>query len=93
MVSLLIAAGVIDIDTSQAEGTAPPSITLELIETMRTQSGPYRASETLDTADILHIGGVLYAGESVDGCGFHRLTGDIAASDTVRVKLLPVVLY
>ena len=31
---------------------------------MRTQSGPYRASETIDTADILHISGVLYAGES-----------------------------
>ena len=33
---------------------------------MRTQSGPYRASETLDTTDILHIGGVLYAGEPAD---------------------------
>ena len=30
---------------------------------MRTQSGPYRASETIDTSDVLHIGGVLYAGE------------------------------
>ena len=33
---------------------------------MGRQSGPYRASETLDTTDILHITGVLYAGEPAD---------------------------
>lgn len=32
---------------------------------MKGQSGPYRASETIDTTDVLHIGGVLYAGELV----------------------------
>lgn len=32
---------------------------------MKGQSGPYRASETIDTADVLHIGGVLYAGELI----------------------------
>jgi len=37
---------------------------------MRTQSAPYRATETIDTTDILHISGVLYAGELIDlhGC-------------------------
>ena len=51
---------------AQAEGTATQCIAVDLLETMRTQSGPYRASETIDTSDILHIGGVLYAGESTD---------------------------
>lgn len=30
---------------------------------MEGQSGPYRESESIDTTDVLHIGGVLYAGE------------------------------
>lgn len=69
MVSLRVTTRVIGIDAwcvTQAEGVAPQSITRELIERVRTQSGPYRASETLDTHDILHIGGVLYAGESAE---------------------------
>lgn len=48
------------------EGTASQCITVDLLEMMRTQSGPYRASETIDMTDILHIGGVLYAGKLTD---------------------------
>ncbi|KAF9645975.1 cytochrome P450 [Thelephora ganbajun] len=54
------------IKTHMVEGTAKQCITVDLMETMRTQSGPYRASETIDTTDVLHIGSVLYAGESTD---------------------------
>jgi len=44
-----------------ANGTATPCITGELLEILRTQSGPYSASKTIDEQDILHITGVLYA--------------------------------
>jgi len=46
----------------QANGTATPCIAVDLLETLRTQSGPYDASKTIDEQDILHITGVLYAG-------------------------------
>ena len=36
---------------------------VDLLETMKRQSGPYRPLETLDMNDALHIAGVLYAGE------------------------------
>jgi len=36
---------------------------------MRTQSGPYRASETIDTTDILHISAMIYAAASDTTCG------------------------
>ena len=39
---------------------------VDLLETMKRQSGPYRASETLDMNDTLHITGVLYAGKPCD---------------------------
>jgi len=42
-------------------GTATPCIAVDLLETLRTQSGPYDASKTIDEQDVLHITGVLYA--------------------------------
>jgi len=47
---------------------------VDLLEVLRTQSGPCDASKTIDEQDILHITGVLYAGRSHDGSGGNRET-------------------
>ncbi|KAF9649726.1 cytochrome P450 [Thelephora ganbajun] len=50
--------------TRMAEGAVKQCITVDLMETMRTQSGPHRPSETIDSTDILHISSALYAAAS-----------------------------
>jgi len=47
----------------QAAGTAKQCITVELLEVMNTQTGPYKEAETIEDEDIKRIAGVLYGGE------------------------------
>ena len=62
---------------------------VDLLEIMKRQSGPYRASETLDMNDALHITGVLYAGKpAILRFDLHRLTYGSAGSETVRMGYL-----
>lgn len=49
----------------QDNGTATHCIAVDLVETLRTQSGGYDASKTIDEQDIRHITGVLYAGRVI----------------------------